>query len=194
MLFNISGSQGQGKSTVIKTLEGRGYKVVPNKTARSILADLDLSLSDVYSSAPLTVLFQSEIIKRHNLICQEYAEKNEIYFIERSYADIFAYALAILGPHNKYSGWLNTYYDTCKQLQKTFAATFYLTGRQATVEDDGTRSINLHFSRLMDENIKYYVNDFGNRNGRYSFVINTPDNTERVSQISGLVEELSSHG
>lgn len=191
MLFNISGSQGQGKSTVIKTLDEIGYKTIPNKTARNLLQNWGLSLSEVYSSAPLTVMFQEEILTRHSEVCGQYASTSMICFIERSYADIFAYALAILGPHNKYDSWLNEYYEKCKALQKQhFAASFYLTGRQATVEHDGVRSVNVHFSHLMDYNIRRYVEDFGNKNGRYSFIVDSPMNDERVEQITRVVESL----
>lgn len=191
MLFNISGSQGQGKSTVLRTLDDVGYKTIPNKTARSILQDWGLSLSDVYSSSPLTIMFQEEILKRHSEACQPYVSTSMVCFIERSYSDIFSYALAIIGPHNKYDEWLNGYYERCKYLQKLqFAASFYLTGRQADVENDGVRSTNTHFSQLMDYSIRHYIEEFGNKNGGYSYVIDSTDNDERVSRIASTVEAL----
>jgi len=44
MLIAISGSQGCGKSTVLKELKDRGYNVTERKTARSILNDWGVTL------------------------------------------------------------------------------------------------------------------------------------------------------
>src|SRR4051812_31618769 len=97
-LITISGAQGQGKSTVLKSLEDLGYKIIPRKTSRSILADWGYTLNEVNKYTPLTRNFQEEIIKRQRENDFKGIVSPDINFSERSYADIFSYCLNILGP------------------------------------------------------------------------------------------------
>ena len=47
MLIAISGSQGSGKSTILKRLEAENFRTINRKTSRSILKDWDVTLEEV---------------------------------------------------------------------------------------------------------------------------------------------------
>lgn len=188
MIITLSGSQGQGKSTVLSALEQNGFGVVPNKTARTILSDWGKTLNEVYLDKPLTVTFHEEIIKRHEELCKPHYRSDDIMFIERSYADIFSYALAVLGPFNEYSNWLNEFYEKCSDLQSHFSAALYLTGRDYTPQADGVRSTNIHFAKAIDASIQKHLKDFRDRTHTHKmFVIDTPDHEERLIQIADIM-------
>lgn len=181
MIISVCGSQGQGKSTVLQRLQDSNYSVVKNKTARSILEAWGVSLEEIYSDKTMCVKFHEEILYRHSILCKDYKESDEIHFIERSYADIFSYALAVLGPFNTYSTWLNQFYEKCKSQQQDFAAIIYLTGRQYTPEHDGVRSTNAHFGEMIDYSIQKYLKYF--TIDKIVFSIDSPSLEERFQQI-----------
>lgn len=188
MLITVSGAQGQGKSTVLSALSERGHLIVPNKTARSILADWGKTLEEVYSDKPLTVDFHEAILERHAAMCKPYKDSSEVAFIERSYADIFSYALAVLGPFNTYSAWLNDFYARCAKQQGDFAAVIYLAGREYVPEADGVRSTNIHFSELVDASIKKYLKQFSDRTLSHRvFEVSSDDTGVRVEKIESIV-------
>lgn len=189
MLITVSGAQGQGKSTVLAALVERGHLIVPNKTARDILADWGKTLEEVYSDKPLTVDFHEAILERHASMCRPYKDGNRVAFIERSYADIFSYALAVLGPFNTYSAWLNDFYYRCARQQSDFAAVIYLTGREYVPEADGVRSTNIHFTELVDTSIKKYLKRFSDTMLSHRVFEVSSNNTERrVEQIEEIVD------
>lgn len=191
MLVGISGSQGQGKSTVCDSLMQRGFKVVQNKTSRSILSDWGYTLNEINSYQPLTVKFQDEILVRHIRTNVAAAESSDLYVSERTFADIFVYSLFVLGPFNAYSNWLNEYYYKCMEAQRMYSGIVYLTGRQYTPQNDGVRSINQHYTTAVDDLINKYLHDFSLDDVISSpvWVINHPDNETRVNQICSLVNK-----
>lgn len=184
MIISVCGSQGQGKSTTLEALEKKGFSIVKNKTARSILSDWNITLEQVYSDKDLCVKFHELIINRHSSMCEQYKSSNEIFFIERSYADIFSYALAILGPFNSYSKWLDDFYEQCKEKQAEFSGIVYLTGREYVPESDGVRSTNLHFGRVIDSSIERYLKEFSHRN--IVFTVQEVQLQSRVRRIEDI--------
>jgi predicted ATPase len=188
MLITISGAQGQGKSTVLNSLEKLGYNIVPRKTSRSILSDWGMTLNEVNKYAPLTKRFQEEIIVRQQENDASVINSSSINFSERSYADIFSYCLNIIGPFNEYTDWLNGYFDRCKKLQQNYDCVIYLSGRKEYVpEDDGVRSINQHFTKMIDIVIKSHIQAFDNGNVLY---VDTPDHEKRISMIVEHIQKL----
>lgn len=189
MLITVSGAQGQGKSTVLSALAERGHLIVPNKTARGILADWSTTLEQVYSDKLLAVKFHETILERHAQMCKQYKESSDVAFIERSYADIFSYALAVLGPFNTYSAWLNDFYFRCARQQSDFSAVIYLTGRDYIPEEDGVRSTNIHFTEAVDSSIKKYLKKFSDTTLTHRVFEVSSDSTERrVEQIESIVD------
>lgn len=181
MLVGISGAQGQGKSTLINaTVEKKPYLVekADVQTARVLLNQWDYSLTEVNKYMPLKQKFQIELYQRHmealNALAFKSDKDGKHILVERTFADIFVYALVSMGPFNEYSEWLNVYYNLCKDAQSDFLdKVVYLSGRTYVPEDDGVRSTNEHFSSMVDELIKKYTLDFDK------------DNTTEIS-VSGL--------
>lgn len=200
-IVSICGAQGEGKTTVLNELKTLGYGVVERKTSRSILADLDMTLEEVNKYPPLTKYFQNLIIERHSQIFLKRAQAehqmtpdlfgNDIIFIERSFADIFTYALMALGSFNDYSDYMNEYYEKCKVLQNKFDKVICLRGRvteDAQAESDGVRSVNKHFIRVVDSSIRRYASEMSP--GNYHEV-NTPNLAARVSSILDIAHGVS---
>lgn len=190
MLFAVSGSQGSGKSTVIKALQDRGYSVVTRKTSRSILTDWGVTLNEVNSNPILTMEFQEEILKR-KLKDEKFAVEDvgRIWFTERTYADLFTYALIALGKDNGYSDWLNDYYKKCLDSQSTYTHNFYLAAGVFPVENDGVRGANEHYVRLVDNTMQYITKQMssGSISPPAYNVIQEPTVDERVYRILSTI-------
>lgn len=189
MIITISGAQGQGKSTVLNDLAARGYNVIANKTSRGILNEWGLTLNEVNKYPPLTKKFQERIIKDHLMHQEEAYNSSELYFSERSFADIFTYATFALGSYNEYSEWLNEYFTICATHQKRYRKIIYLSGRTYTPEEDGVRSINIHFSTAVDLLIKHNLYAFDYPRGNI-VEVSSPNHYERINQILELIKEL----
>jgi predicted ATPase len=151
MLVAIAGAQGSGKSTVLKELAERGYNVVQRKTARSILNDYPgKSLDDIYAIPELAMEWQTKILQRK--IDDEYDAlmSHQLWFTERTYADLVTYAVMAVGKNNAYNADLNHYYDMCKARNQSYLHTFYLRAGLFAPVADGVRGINKHYSRMID--------------------------------------------
>lgn len=150
MLVAISGSQGSGKSTVLAAIEENGYDVVTRKTARSILVEWDVSLSSVNKDLDLTVKYQDALLDRKYHDDLSIVQSGKLCFTERTFADLFSYALFTLGKHNQYSDWLNTYHAKCLEYQQIYDQVFYLKAGYFSTKHDGVRGTNHHYSRMAD--------------------------------------------
>lgn len=150
MLVSIAGSQGSGKSTLINGLAERGYNIITRKTSRSILSEWGVTLDMVNSDYDLTIKFQNEILIRKINDEQEAIESKELWFTERTFADLFTYALITLGKDNNYASYLEQYYIDCMRAQQRYEHIFYLKAGMFKVEHDGVRGSSLHYSRMVD--------------------------------------------
>lgn len=179
MLISISGSQGVGKSTTISHLP---YKQIERKTSRSILAEWQVTLSEVNNNRPLTVRFQDEILKRKINDEAHAVQSDEQYVTERTFADLFVYALVAVGKDNEYSAWLDEYYERCVEAQSAYEHVFYITGGHFAPVEDGVRAINQHYSRMVDWTMHPYTRMM---TPIHNFtMINTPDLQERIELIT----------
>lgn len=150
MIFAVMGSQGSGKSTVLSELSKRGHNVVSRKASRSILEEWGVTLSRVNNDRDLITKFQDEILARKVADDMQYASSTEVWFTERTFADLFTYALISIGKDNEFSDWLNGYYKACEQAQDNYDAIFYLQGGLFAVEADGVRGANQHYAHMVD--------------------------------------------
>lgn len=150
MLYAAGGSQGVGKSTVLAALQQLGYKTIQRKSSRSILTDWNVSLSDVNNNRDLTLSFQAEILKRKHDDEQEAINSPDVWFGERSFADVFTYSLIALGKDNAMNQWLNDYYNQCMLCQQQYKGIFYLTNGHFDIVDDGVRGAGKHYSNMVD--------------------------------------------
>lgn len=157
MLYAVSGAQGCGKSTILAQLEAKGYPVVSRKTSRSILAEWNMTLDEINNDPSLSMKFQREIIERKHEDELAAIRDDKIWFTERTYMDLFVYALINLGKHNEHSVWLDAYYDRCIELQQHYEGVFYVHSGLFNVESDGVRGSNKHYSRLVDLTLSDYT-------------------------------------
>ena len=150
MLFAISGSQGSGKSTVLKSLKEKGFPIIERKTSRSIMNEWGVTLSEINNDRDLTVRFQDEILQR-KIDDDKDATKNPalITFTERTLADFFTYALIAIGKDNEYSDWIDEYYKRCLWAQQAYNHNFYLT-QISKLEHDGVRGSNKFYAKMVD--------------------------------------------
>ena len=150
MLVSIAGSQGAGKSTILSSLIHDGYNVITRKTSRSILQEWGVTLDMVNSDYDLTIKFQNEILIRKINDEYEAAQSDQLWFTERTFADLFTYAVITLGKDNMYSDYLEQYYIDCMRAQQQYAHIFYLKAGMFKIENDGVRGASLHYSRMVD--------------------------------------------
>lgn len=151
MLIALSGAQGSGKTTVINGLKNLGYNVIERKTARSVLADWKVTLEQVYADQDLCKKFHDELLTRKQEDELASHMSDDLRFTERSFADLFTYALISLGHFNKYSDWLDQYYIDCKKANTNYFGVFFLnTPRFRPTEHDGVRGTNKHYVRQVD--------------------------------------------
>lgn len=181
MLLAVSGSQGAGKTTVLNELTKARFKVIERKTSRSILSDWGVTLAEVNNNHDLTIKFQEEILKRKLEDESEAVTSSDIWFTERTFTDLFVYALVALGKDNEYNEWLDGYYEKCKAAQESYDAVFYLQAGHFQPVNDGVRGINQHYSKMVDLVMSHYTGVMTPSSNLC--VIDTPHIDERVSII-----------
>lgn len=189
MLIGFSGPQGSGKSTIVENLENLGHPIVKRKTARSILGEWKKTLHEVNNDLELSRKFQEEVIKRkHNDELEAIEDPNQIWFIERTFVDVFAYTLVNFGKNNEYDAWLNEYFERCKEYQKFYMGVVYISGGLFPIKDDGVRGINQHYGRMIDLIMSDYINKMTYEKQIYS--VTTTDLCTRVNSIQNWAETL----
>lgn len=150
MIICLTGTQGQGKTYLLNQLKEKGHNVRFNTTAREVLAEHHITLEEVYTNPNLSINFQDEILNRQIAYDAKLCEAAEIYVSERSYIDIFVYALMAVGRLNKYESWLQDYYDKCLDAQSKCGGIIYIYGRKFTPKNDGVRSTSKLFADSVD--------------------------------------------
>lgn len=189
MLVAISGSQGAGKSTVLENLKKKyNYRVVERKTSRSILQEWNVSLQEVNSNPELTLKFQDEILSRKLEDERSATMSSQIWLTERTYTDLFVYALISLGLDNAQDKWLNEYYRKCQQFNKYYDGVFYLKGGLFDVVHDGTRGSNHHYSKMVDLTMEHYTNQM-NHPSKIS-TLTTADLEDRTDTIHAQILQI----
>jgi predicted ATPase len=181
-LVAISGSQGSGKSTILTKIKELGYDTVDRKTSRSILAEWGVTLQEVNNNTELTLKFQEEITNRKFEDEQMAMMSDQLWFTERTHADLFTYALVSLGKDNHQSDWLDEYYNTCMKYNQWYAAVYFLRAGRFNIEHDGTRGSNMHYSRMVDLTMLDITQQMVHTSKLT--VIETPDLDQRVSMIT----------
>ena len=162
-LVAICGSQGSGKSTILRELNKCGYPTLEGKVARSILQDWNIPIQEVYNDVELTRNFQEEILTRKYREEQCFINSDaKISFVERTFADLFSYALLNIGRMNVHTEWLDSYYEQCKMVQQEYDLIFYLPSNMFSIEADGVRSTNGYYGRCVDFILQHYLQEMSN--------------------------------
>lgn len=187
MLIAVAGSQGSGKSTLINKLENLGYKTITRKTSRSILSDWNVTLSQVNNDRDLTVKFQDEILKRKLEDESVALGSSDVWFTERTFADLFTYTCVAIGKDNEYNEWMNGYYERCVDAQKIYKQVVYLQGGLFPIQPDGVRAINPHYSRMVDMFMKQYTKEISQTYNEIDFV----DMMQRVRFIEECIQNAT---
>jgi len=182
MLVAINGSQGSGKSTILKLLVSNGFFTVTRKTSRSIMSDWDVTLQEINDNPKLTIKFQHELVKRKLVDEAEAISSPDLLFTERTYADLFTYALVNLGKNNEYIEFLNDYYKECMIHQQAYSSVFFLTAGHFGVQHDSVRGSGQHYSTMVDLIMREYTERMTHPSRLC--VVKTSDLTERVTMIS----------
>lgn len=123
----ISGAQGAGKSTLLEELKNRGYYVDGFKVSRSVQEQLGFTtLSDATSTLTTSLGFQEKVFEakfRHDRELQKLG--HEFVFVERSFADIYAYSLQWIKKHigshlnqSNVMSWILRFGTQCTEAQK----------------------------------------------------------------------------
>lgn len=183
MLISISGSQGSGKSTLVAKLTELGYSSVTRKTSRSILSDWGVTLEEVNANTLLTLRFQDEILERKmndDMLAMQ--TSSAPVFTERSFADLWTYALVALGSTNTCSDWLDAYYRKCCAAQQIYDKVYYLRAGHFKPEHDGVRGSNRHYSRMVDLTMVDYFQQM-TRPVRQC-IIDTPNFEDRIAILT----------
>jgi len=188
MIVAISGSQGSGKSTILNRFKEMGYNTVDRKTSRSILTEWDVTLEEVNNNSELTLKFQEEITNRKYQDEMAARSSSEVFYTERTHADLFTYALVSLGKDNNHSEWLDRYYNTCMEYNQQYDLVYYLRAGHFSIEHDGTRGSNQHYSRMVDLTMLDTTQQMVH-NSKLS-IVDTPDLEQRVSIITSQVGHL----
>ena len=166
-----------------------GYPVIERKTARSILDEWGVSLDTVNASFDLKLAFQDELVRRKYNDELEATLSPEIFFTERTFSDLFTYSLISFGQYNKYDEWLDKYFETCKTYCHAYEHVFYIESKFFdNIKEDGVRSINRHYSRLMDRTMLDITQQMVYDDK--ITIIETANLTERVDIIIKNIKEI----
>jgi len=189
MLISIAGSQGSGKSTVLKELKNKGYNTVERKTARSIIDEWGVTLDAINRDPDLKMAFQMELVDRKFKDELDMAFADELYFTERTFADLFTYALISFGQYNRYDKWIDSYYKTCKDACINYSQVYYLEPCFShNIENDGVRSVNEHYSRMVDVVMLDITNAMIHKDNLN--LVESADLDERVEQVVNRIQHL----
>lgn len=193
MLIALSGPQGSGKTTIVQKLHNIGYHTIQYQVARSILKDWNMTLDEVNSSVELTLKLQTEVIRRKYKTEKQAITDPNVWFTERSYIDIFGYAVIMISKSNAHSNWINDYYVECARYNTlSYSHVFYIRGGHFQAQEDGVRGINEHYNRMVDLTMldiakqmvlpgKLSVIKFASLDQRISFITN---------HVTGLQQDL----
>ena len=178
----------------MQALNDLGYKTIGRKTSRSILYDWGISLEKINTDPALTARFQQEISQRKLDDETQASCSSEIYFTERTHADLYVYALYAMGMYNGYSDWLDSYYEQCKKNNNdTYSHIFYLPHGQFKIEADGVRMHNARYSRAIDRTMREMTLEMIQQNdySRSITFIESHSVEDRVKEITQKLSEIT---
>lgn len=191
MLISVCGAQGSGKSTLIDGIMNSSKltvepKQIERKTARSVLADWNMTLQEVYADPKLIMKFQDELLQRKYDDEVIAYESDDLWITERTYIDLLAFTVSNVGRLNEYSDWLDEYARKCIAYQSKYNKIIYLQGGKFGIVDDGVRPKNAVYGSMIDTFISSYL-----ERSESPFVkMNVVDIDKRVDQSVELINQV----
>jgi predicted ATPase len=191
-LIAVSGTQGSGKSTLIKALSGdrlttfiKGHFVYFDhfKVSRSVQAKLGWTLANAIDDIERVIQFQELIYDqklRHDIVLADKAEDIDFVFVERSFIDIAAYTVLWFEQQmdktvHQHWMWLETYLNKCAEAQKIYDGIIIIPKHpEIAIEQDPHRAS----SELNNKYEKVFQNkylDFCQRNNHLQPFVNILD-------------------
>lgn len=190
MLISISGSQGSGKSTIIRSMcDSADYDIqmVERKTVRSVLSDWNTTLDEVFNSIDGICDFQSELLKRKQIDDNTAHNMDGLWVTERTCIDLLAYTTAYIGKYNDRSNWLDEYAKQCIDAQSNYNQTIFIQGGLFPISDDGVRPINGIYMNMIDGFMEQYT-----KSTAIEFnMITTSNHEQRMQEIATIIHKLT---
>lgn len=151
LLVSISGAQCTGKSTVIEEIKklqsqsSKIYHIDYFKAARTIMADMGVSVDDLEVDTQLAIRFQTKLFRAKALQDFEVKLLNndiDIVIVERSLADLYTYAELWLSKKNEPGNnvWLHSYKSFATEFGRMTDMSFILPVGVFDHQDDGIRA------------------------------------------------------
>lgn len=195
MIFGITGSQGCGKTTVLNDLKSAGYNVDIFSTPRDVQARLGYaSLAEVLDqSFDKIKQFQEAILetkyKRDSALAEKH--KDGVAFVERTFADIFAYATTwatqLPKKSEEFTEWVNTeYFNKCKAAQLELQYSTIILSPLETFEVD-LRRANEETRFIVDLQMRTFLDLVAVTDGLTYHKISNLDRTQRITKIQELI-------
>ncbi len=192
-IITISAAQGQGKSTFIRDIVANSkhssdIEVYQSKTARVVIADMGVSLDEIYHSSKLLMQFQDKVLEKHYDIFDFQAQcKKPFMLVERSFIDIAVFSIINLGRLNEYSTWLDNFVGTCLKTQQTkIKHAIYIPMSIVSIKNDSIRPCNMNYNFAYDSVLANYMEFAGVSIG----CISKKDRLERVTQFDNLMDKI----
>jgi predicted ATPase len=190
MIVGLSGSQGQGKTTLSRELLLKHNMSIINPTmARRVIYDMSSSLDEINTKLNLKAKFQENLLEKlKSSYTDDQICSSDIFLLDRTYVDLFVYTLIGLGQYNEYSNFIDEYYEQCVEFTKGIGATYILTGRETEVQSDSVRSHNMHYSSMVNNLIIHFSKKIITN---FYAILNLPGLNQRTDAIVSYLGALN---
>lgn len=195
MLLCISGSHGEGKTTLLEEYMSKyqDARWIKNTAARDSLRELGMTLENVYSSKEKIVEFQELVLKKQNHIVEQANSTNILHVTERSYLDLLTYAILGIGGDVRFQDWLDSYAEDCMYGHELTSGLLHLEGRVIPMggtspENDGTRPTGAIFTTATTAIISHLAHQ---TKSTATLICSNPDLANRVVSLHDMVTLLN---
>lgn len=195
MIVGITGSQGCGKTTVLHDLKAAGYDVDIFSTPRAVQAKLGYSsLAEVLDQSFDKIKYFQEVIletKYNRDSVLALAHKDDVVFVERTFADIFAYATTwatqLPKKSEEFTEWVNTeYFNKCKAAQLDLQYNTVILSPLETFEPD-LRRANEATRFIVDRQMHAFLDLLTTTASLTYHEISDLDRANRITKIQELI-------